>query len=51
MAFSAVALGTAIPSVLLEYRFLMLVTSLVGMTVGEFLRQVLRPGSQGTHVA
>ena len=38
-----VALGTAIPSVLLEYRFLTLVTSLVGMTVSEFLRQVLRP--------
>jgi O-antigen/teichoic acid export membrane protein len=38
-----VALGTAIPSVLLEYRFLALVTSLVGMTVGQFLRLVLRP--------
>ena len=38
-----VALGTAIPSVLLEYRFLALVTFLVGMTIKEFLRQVLRP--------
>lgn len=38
-----VALGTAIPAVLLEYPFLRLVTSLVGMTVGEFVKKAVRP--------
>ena len=38
-----VALGTAIPSLLLEYPFLRMVTSLVGMSVADFLRQVVRP--------
>ncbi len=38
-----VALGTAIPSLLLEYPFLRLVTSLVGMSISDFLRQVVRP--------
>jgi O-antigen/teichoic acid export membrane protein len=38
-----VALGTAIPSILLEYPFLRLVTSLVGMSIWQFAQQVVWP--------
>ena len=38
-----IALGTAIPAIIFEYPFLRLVTSIVGMSVKEYVAVVIRP--------